>query len=53
MFKGISGIVIYAELVLLIILVFFSKYKTKVPLLKWTIVVYVVLVLLVEFNVLD
>ncbi len=50
--KGISGIVIFAELVLLIILAFFGKHKSKEDLLKWSIVGYVVLVLLIEFNVL-
>jgi len=50
-FRGIAGLVIYAELVVLIILVFFSKYKTKDALLKWSIIVYTILVLLVELNV--
>ncbi|MBU1019595.1 MAG: hypothetical protein KJ847_00155 [Firmicutes bacterium] len=50
-FRGVSGLVVYAELVVLVILVFFSKYKSKVALLKWSIVAYVVLVLLLEFHV--
>jgi len=50
-FKGVAGLVIYAELIVLILLVFFSKHKTKEALLKWSLVAYVVLVLLMEFNV--
>jgi D-alanyl-lipoteichoic acid acyltransferase DltB (MBOAT superfamily) len=50
-FRGIAGLVIYAELVFLIILVFFSKHKTKEALLNWSIIGYVILVLLIQFNV--
>ncbi|MBU1145784.1 MAG: hypothetical protein KJ971_08055 [Firmicutes bacterium] len=50
-FKGIAGLIIYVELAALIILTFFSKFKTKVALLKWSIVGYVILSLLIEFHV--
>jgi len=49
--KGVAGLVVYAELAVLILLVFFSKHKTKEALLKWSIVAYVILVLIIEFNV--
>jgi Na+/proline symporter len=50
-FRGIAGLIIYAELVVLVILVFFSKHKTKEALLNWSIIGYVILVLLIQFNV--
>lgn len=50
-FRGIAGLIIYAELAVLIILVFFSKFKSKEALLNWSIIIYVILVLLIEFNV--
>lgn len=50
-FNGIADLIKYAALVVLVLLVFVSKYKTKDALLKWSIVAYIVLVLLIEFNV--
>ncbi len=48
----INSIIIFVELGLIIYLVFISKLKNKNTILKVTIIVYVVLSLLVEFNVL-
>ncbi len=50
-FRGIADLIIYAELVILVILAFFSKHKSKETLLNWSIIGYIVLVLLIEFNV--
>jgi hypothetical protein len=49
-FNGIAGLVIYAELVGLIVLLFFTKLKYKDSALKWALIAYVVLVLLIEFG---
>ncbi|GEM_PF-750721 len=50
-FRGIAGLIVYAELIVLVILAFFSKHKTKVSLLNWSIIAYIILVLLIEFHV--
>ena len=50
-FRGISGLVVYVELALLIILIFFTKHKSKAEILKWSLVGYIILVLLLEFGV--
>jgi len=50
-FRGIAGLIIYAELAVLVILAFFSKHKSKVALLSGSIIAYIILMLLIEFNV--
>ncbi len=50
-FRGIASLVIYAELVVLVILVFFSKFKSKENILNGAIIVYIIFVLLLQFNV--
>lgn len=48
---GISGLVVYVELAIIVFIAFFSGYKFKKDLLKIAAGVYVVLTLLIEFNV--
>lgn len=47
----LSDIVVFIELVVILLLLFISKFKSKVMLLKVTIIVYVVLKLIIEFNI--
>ena len=48
---GFSGLVVYVELAIIVFIAFLSGYKFKKDLLKIAAAVYVVLTLLVEFNV--
>jgi len=50
-FRALAGLVVYVEIGLIIFLLFFSKYKTKVMLLKLAIIIYSVLTILLAFNV--
>ncbi|MFO7969479.1 MAG: hypothetical protein R6U15_05140 [Candidatus Izemoplasmatales bacterium] len=50
-FRFINDIIVFIEAGVIIFLLFFTKHKTKVMLLKVAIIVYVVLRLLVELNV--
>jgi hypothetical protein len=51
LFRSISGLIIYVELGLIIFLLFFSKHKTKITVLKVVIIIYVVLKLLLAFGI--
>ena len=50
-FKGIADLIIYAELVVLVLLMFFSKFKSKEIVLNVSLIVYIILVLLIQFGV--
>ena len=50
-FRSLADLVVYVELGLIIFLLFFSKYKTKISLLRIAIIVYVVTKLLLAFGV--
>lgn len=50
-FRFLSDIILFIELAVILFLLLMSKHKTKVLLLKVAIIAYVVLTLLVEFNV--
>ncbi len=50
-FRTLADLVIYLEVGIIIFLLFFSKFKTKITLLKVVIIVYVVLTLLLAFGV--
>ena len=50
--RFLSGIVVFVELGLIIFLLFFSKFKTKIMPLKVFIIIYVALTLLLELGVL-
>jgi hypothetical protein len=50
-FRGLADLVVYVEIGLIIFILFFSKYKTKIDLLKIVIIVYLVLKLLLAFGV--
>ena len=51
-FRFLADIVVLVEIGIILFLLFISKHKTKIMLLKVSIIVYVVLTLLVEFNIL-
>ncbi len=51
-FRFLNDIVVFVELGVILFLLFMSKYKSKIMLLKVAIIVYVVLTLLVEMGVL-
>jgi len=50
-FRFLADIVVFLEIGIIVFLLFFSKFKTKVILLKVVIIIYVVLTLLLEFGV--
>lgn len=50
-FRFLADIVIFIELAIILFLVFLSKFKTKIMFLKIAIIVYVILKLLIEFNI--
>jgi len=49
--KTLAGLIVYLEIGLLVFVMFFSKHKTKISLLKAAIIVYMVLVLLMALGV--
>jgi hypothetical protein len=51
-FRTLADLVVYIELGFIIFLLFFSKHKTKISILKIAIIVYVVIKLLLAFGVL-
>jgi|AntRauTorcE11897_2_1112592.scaffolds.fasta_scaffold04933_4 hypothetical protein len=52
LFRQLSGLVVFVELVLIIYFTFIAKIRNKNTLLKGAILVYIVLVLVREFNIL-
>ena len=50
-FRTLASLVVYFEIGLIVFLLFFSKFKTKISLLRIAIIIYVVLRLLLAFGV--
>jgi hypothetical protein len=50
-FRTLSDLVVYVEIGLIIFLLFFTKHKTKIAVLKVIIIVYIVVKLLLVFGV--
>lgn len=50
-FQFVSDIIVYVELGLIVFLLFFSKHKSKIMLLKVAIIVYVIFTLVIELNI--
>lgn len=50
-FRGIADLVVYVELAALVFVMFFTKHKSKEVILKYALIGYIVLVLLIEFGV--
>ncbi|MFH5882602.1 hypothetical protein [Liberiplasma polymorphum] len=50
LFRLLNDIILFIELGVILYLLFISKHKTKIMLLKVAIIVYVVLKLVIEFN---
>lgn len=48
--RFLNDLVVFVEIGVILFLLFLSKYKSKIMILKVAIIVYVVLVLLLEFN---
>ena len=52
-FRTLADLVVFVEIVLIIFLLFFSKNKTKIMLLKIVIILYVVLTAVMAFGLLN